>query len=114
MKKSVAVSILTILVVSVSRGQAPRPIPPGLRQGEKAEQEAERSIPGPIQPSRAVDPARLRREANELAGLSQSIPLAVDQVGKGLLPKDLDQKLKKIEKLAKHLRSEVSRQTGIP
>jgi hypothetical protein len=32
----------------------------------------------------------------------------MEQVNKGQLPKDLTEDLKKIEKLAKHLRSEVS------
>jgi len=52
--------------------------------------------------------ARLRQDANELASLAQSIPPAVDQTTKGILPKDLDQKLKRIEKLSKELRSRIS------
>lgn len=115
MKKHFAVSTLAVLVASMAVGQVPRPIPPGIRQGEKAEQQIERSIPGPNQASyAAVDPAQLRRQANELADLARSIPPEVDQTSKGLLPRDLTQKLKKIEKLAKQLRSELSRQSGIP
>jgi hypothetical protein len=39
--------------------------------------------------------------------LSQSVVYDIDSVGHGLLPKDLNDKLKRIEKLSKHLRSEV-------
>jgi len=105
---------LIILAARIGLSQAPRPIPPGIRQGEKAEQQIERSIPGPSQPSRKVDPAQLRKEAHELNELVQSISGEIDEASNGLLPKDLEQKLKKVEKLARHLRSELSSQSGIP
>jgi len=43
-----------------------------------------------------------------LAQLSAGIPSRVNLVAKGQLPKDLGDQLKRIEKLAKHLRSEVA------
>jgi hypothetical protein len=55
-----------------------------------------------------IDPARLKREAEELAALAQSIPADMQKVGGGLLPKDLNEKLRKIEKLSKQLRKELS------
>jgi len=54
------------------------------------------------------DAAKLKQNASELAALAQSIPPDVDQTAKGILPKELDQKLKRIEKLAKQLRSQIS------
>ncbi len=57
---------------------------------------------------RRVDPARLTREAKELANLSGEIPSLVDQVNKGVLSKDLNERLKRIEKLSKQLRRELS------
>ena len=51
---------------------------------------------------------KLRQDAAELAGLAQSIPPEVDQTTKGMLPKELSAKLRRIEKLAKHLRSTIS------
>ena len=57
----------------------------------------------------SADLARLKQDAEELASLAQTIPPAVEQTGKGILPKDLDQKLKRIEKLSKELRSGISR-----
>jgi hypothetical protein len=54
-----------------------------------------------------VDAAQLGREAEELSALAQSIPLDIDKLGEGLHPKDLDEKLKKIEKLSKRLRHDL-------
>jgi hypothetical protein len=54
-------------------------------------------------------PPRLRQDAQELARLAQLIPSEVQQVEIGVLPKDLDGQLKRIEKLSKQLRREISR-----
>jgi hypothetical protein len=55
-----------------------------------------------------VDPAKMKRDADELAALAQTIPHDVAQTSKGILPGDLNAKLKKIEKLAKELRSQLT------
>jgi hypothetical protein len=47
-------------------------------------------------------------EAEELARLSAGIPAGIQPVNQGQLPKTLDERLKRIEKLAKHLRSEMA------
>jgi len=62
-----------------------------------------------VQHVQEADLAKLRSDADELAMLAQSIPVDVDQTTRGILPKDLDQRLKKIQKLAKQLRSRISR-----
>jgi len=54
-----------------------------------------------------VDAAQLKREADELAKLSGEIPPAVEQASKGVIAKDLNERLKRIEKLAKQLRREL-------
>jgi len=56
---------------------------------------------------RPVDGAQLLREANELANLADDIPSSVQQANKGLLAKDLNERLKRIEKLSKQLRREL-------
>ncbi len=56
----------------------------------------------------APDPAKLKHEADELAQLSAGVPSDLAKVAHGQLPKDLADKLKRIEKLAKHLRNELS------
>jgi len=64
----------------------------------------------PVTASRkTADPDLLENEAGELARLSAGIPAQIQSVNRNVLPKDLDSQLKRIEKLAKHLRSEVSR-----
>jgi hypothetical protein len=49
----------------------------------------------------------MERESKELSQLAGSIPGDVGLLRKGLLPKDVVDKLKRIEKLSKHLRSEI-------
>ncbi len=55
-----------------------------------------------------IDPLQLQREARELSDLASSLPSDMDRVRNGLLPKDTIDKLKRIEKLSKHLRTEIA------
>ncbi len=55
-----------------------------------------------------VDSVQLQREARELLELSQSLQPDIESVNHGLLPKDTIEKLKRIEKLSKHLRGELA------
>jgi hypothetical protein len=67
--------------------------------------------PGVVTPRskhRRIDETQLMRNANELAKLGDEIPSLVEQAKKGLLPKDLNQRLKRIEKLSKQLRGELT------
>ncbi len=57
---------------------------------------------------RQIDLAQLQKDADDLARTAQSIPVDVANVRRGVLPKDTLQKLKQIEKLSKHLRSELN------
>jgi hypothetical protein len=59
-------------------------------------------------PKKAADQSRLRDEAAELAELSAGIPERIERVTHGQLPKELDGQLNRIDKLARHLRSEVA------
>ena len=54
-----------------------------------------------------VDPTVLESEAKELLELSQSVQPDIESLKRGLLSKDLLNKLKRIEKLSKHLREQV-------
>ena len=83
--------------------------PAGMRHAQELEALNDKGFPplGPSQP--AIDAAALQREADQLASLAASVPPGVQNVNKGLLAKDLLQKLKRIEKLSKHLRSELGR-----
>lgn len=84
-----------------------RPVPPGLHEGER---QINKPLDPPLPATDGVpSSAKLRQEANELAELSARIPSQIGLVAEGRLPKDLADKLKRIEKLAKHLREELSR-----
>lgn len=73
------------------------------------------AMPGDIDTTPKPEPApkprmnifEMERESKELSQLAGSIPGDVDLLKKGLLPKDVIDKLKRIEKLSKHLRSEI-------
>jgi hypothetical protein len=59
-------------------------------------------------PTRHLDLDRLQREADELSRSAQTIPSDIASIRKGMLPKDVIEKLKQIEKLSKHLRAELN------
>jgi len=92
------------LVPETIREQA-RPIPPGIREADK---QTNKPLEPPLTGTPGTDPAKLKREADELAQLSAGVPSDLARVARGQLPKDLTDKLKRIEKLAKHLRSELT------
>jgi len=79
---------------------------PGSRQAAKAENRNE--VPPPPPKAPAVDPAKLKSEADELVKRAQSIPAEIEHVTKGQMPSDLNQQLKEIEKLAKQLRRQIA------
>jgi hypothetical protein len=58
----------------------------------------------PEQHVRAVE-----KEAQDLSDLTSSVQEDLQKLQKGVLTKDLHDKLKKMEKLAKHLREDVER-----
>jgi hypothetical protein len=59
-------------------------------------------------PAPHVDPLALQREAKELLDLSQSLQPQIQALNRGLLSKDILDKLKRIEKLSKQLRGEIA------
>jgi hypothetical protein len=82
------------------------PKPPGIRT---ADQQANQPLEPPMQPhSRKIDVEQVKKEANELKILADGVPSQIELVTKNQYPKDLNENLKRIEKLAKHLRSEVT------
>ncbi len=100
---------LTTLFFVLSLGlpcmsQGPRPLPPQMRHAQELEAQNETVVSRP-----SVDAATLRHEAGQLADLAASVPRDIQNASKGLLSKDLIQKLKQIEKVSKHLRRELDR-----
>ncbi len=83
------------------------PIPPGMKEGENKINN-QQTDPPPKPRRVPPDPAKMKAEAAELRELADAMPGAMDQVSNGVLPRDLTDKLKKIEKLAKQLHSQVN------
>ena len=99
--------LAAFFLVSMISGQQGRPIPPGIREAEKqSNKPLDPPLVGASTP--VPDPAKLKQEADELAQLSAGVPSDLAQVAHGQLPKDLADKLKRIEKLAKNLRNQLT------
>jgi len=101
------IPLLGIVLCTVT-APAQRPGAPSLSEARQAEAQSQKDMPPPLYQKATVDPAKLKREATELASLADSVPPAIDAATRGVLPKDLTDKLKRIEKLAKQLRSQLS------
>lgn len=105
MKKSVLLSLpllLGLLVTSaIPQAKSNYPSPPPSLDSANTSQST------PTQ-SRRLDLVQLQRDADDLARTAQTIPTDVASVRKGMLPKDVIDKLKQIEKLSKRLRTELN------
>ncbi len=91
-------------------GQQQEQTPPGIHKAQEVRKPAD-DLPPVFEPGlakRHLDVARLKREAEELAKLAQGIPTEVDELKSGRLSRDLNERLKAIEKLSKQLRRELS------
>jgi len=58
--------------------------------------------------SRKMNVDQVKKEAEELKKLADGVPAQIELVTKNQYQKDLTDNLKRIERLAKHLRSEVT------
>jgi hypothetical protein len=63
--------------------------------------------PQPAQ-ARKIDVIKLKTQADEMAKLAAGVPPDIEQLKRGLLSKDLEHNLKRIEKLSKQLRQELN------
>ncbi len=107
MKHLTHILLLVLLVASSARAQT-KPRPPGLEQAAQAEQQADKSLPPPTIQRTHVDFTKLRQDADDLARIAQTIPNDMASLQKGMVPKDLVEKLKQIEKLSKRLRGQIA------
>jgi hypothetical protein len=102
--KALAIFISLFSLTAFSVSQEARRIPPGIREADKATIASEKNIPPP-QSAPPQNRQHLEQDAAELARLAGSIPADIERVHRGLLPADLKEKLKQIEKLSKRLRN---------
>lgn len=77
----------------------------GKNDAHKLEREEEQ--PNTARPSAQFDRAQIKRDADELSRLAQSISSEIGDTQNGTLPKDLNDNLKKLQKLSKRLRDEL-------
>jgi hypothetical protein len=98
-------SLAAFCLVPETSGRQGRPIPPGLREADK---QTNKPLDPPLVGAPVPDPTKLKQEADELAQLSAGVPSDLARVAHGQLPKDLAEKLKRIEKLAKNLRNQLA------
>jgi hypothetical protein len=107
--KTMTVCLAGILLwVAPMWPQAGPIIRPGTRDAQKAENQPQ--VPPQYKPrANPADPAELKRKAEELTKLAASIPDDVDRASKGVVVSDLNERLKRIEKLSKQLRRDLSR-----
>ena len=61
----------------------------------------------PAATQRGTNPKVLLEQANQMKQLSDAIPDDIQKLSQGVIAKDLSERLKKIEKLAKKLREQV-------
>ena len=101
MKTIARVASILVLVISVS-GSA-------VKQSHRdmASDDANASTPERTATVQKASAAQIKQEAEELARLGSTVPADVERVNKGVLQKDLKEKLKRIESLSKKLRGEM-------
>jgi hypothetical protein len=97
---------ICLFFISVSFAFSQHQKPPGI---VTADQQSNQPLEPPMQPhSRKVDVEQVKQEADELKKLADGVPAQIELLAKNQYPKDLNENLKRIEKLAKHLRSEIT------
>jgi len=94
--------LFVLMAASQSSHHFPTPPEP---MDPQSRQKADETQPGP---ARRIDYVQVQKEAADLARTAQTIPADVASARNGMLPKDVIEKLKQIEKLSKHLRSELN------
>jgi len=101
--------LLIFLALPLSAAaQVNRQLPPGQVQAGRTINDQSQSIEPPMEMrNKRFDVQAVKQEADELRALADALPAEINQVANNQLPKDLSDNLKKIERLAKHLRSEV-------
>jgi hypothetical protein len=101
--------LLAFWITALGQSVPPGAPPPRLGNGFPAVALPQAAVDSPAKAKQRMDPIELQGEAREILRLSQSIQPDIEQIDRGVLHKDVLDKLKRIEKLTKHLRGELSR-----
>lgn len=95
------------LPTTEAASQVAQRIPAGRSAANEATRQAEKVEP-PATPTQQVSAADVLQQANELLSLAQQVHTDTQRATQGVVAKDLKDKLKRIEKLSKRLRDELS------
>jgi hypothetical protein len=93
--------LLTILVAVPSETQNVNPAHP--------DEITAQHQPTPDEMRSRLAKVQVQKDAKEFSDLCASVPADMDSLRQGLLPKDTVEKLKRLEKLSKRLREELTR-----
>ncbi len=93
--------LVTLLLAVAAVGQTSH------RHSDPHDKDPIDGVPFAVTAAPPVNPEKVQHEADELSRLARTVSDDVRQVSGGILPKDLNEKLKRIEKLSKQLRSEL-------
>jgi hypothetical protein len=84
-----------------------KPEPRGVHEAEQASEQSDKNVLPP-ENGWHTDPRQRQKNAAELARLAESLPADIEQVNRGILPKDVADKLTRIERLSKELHGELN------
>ena len=102
----VVAMLIPLLVGAQTQG---RQVPPGAVTAGRQINSQSQSVEAPMEMrTKKINVEEVKQEAEELRRLADAVPAQIQQVTNNQLPKDLSDNLKRIEKLAKHLHSEVT------
>ena len=103
--RRLSILLVLLLVSSVGWPQYPGPV----RSSHERRAWADLPEQPTIHAGNAPDLRELKKDADELAVLSQGIPADVEAIGRGVITSNLHERLKRIEKLSRKLRDAVAR-----
>ena len=102
------VFLLAVCLAVAAMSQQPRVAQQINQRVDAKEQRLNQMATPAEQDARTARLQTVHHDAQELRSLSASVQSDLEQLGKGLLAKDLEAKLKKMEKLSKRLRQEMN------
>ena len=103
--KTTGFTLFVVLLATIGTAQNTKPVPPIMLHTHELEDLNVHVSRPPIR--RPVNPVALQNQAHQLSDLAASMPQSVENANKGVLEKDLIERLKRIEKLAKQLRGQL-------
>jgi hypothetical protein len=106
MRCAAALCLLLVVPFLILSGQNVNPMHPVEIQAQKH--------PSPDDMRDRMANVQLQKDAKELTELCASVPDDMARIKQGLLSKDVVEKLKRLEKLSKHLREQLMRSSDVP